>query len=82
MARGMSLEDEYVYSVVFDNDNVNAFRPKFTYAYGPYMSLGAARRTLKLQEGTWNQSNGRILRSAVTWEAMENAGLKGPRNNR
>lgn len=81
MARGMSLDDKYIYSVVFDNDRLSDWRPKFTYAYGPYMSLAAAKRMLNQEEGTWSQSNGRIMRTEVKWEELEGASLKSTSGN-
>lgn len=71
MARGMTLEEEHVYTVVFDNARPSDWQPRITYAYGPYISIGAARRMLTQEEGRWNQSNGRILRSKLNWEEVE-----------
>lgn len=81
MARGMALETEYIYTVVFDNDRVSEFQSSITYAYGPYVNLGAARRMLKQENGRWNQINGRILRTKVKWESMEDASPKGTDSN-
>lgn len=81
MARGMALETEYIYTVVFDNDRPSDWQPNLTYAYGPYVNLGAARRMLGQENGRWNQSNGRILRTKVKWERLEDASSEGTGNN-
>jgi len=70
MARGMDRNTEYIYMVTFDHkDPDNMYWG--SYAYGPYVNLGAARRLLKQEEGRWNQVNGKIMCTKVEWEEVK-----------
>lgn len=71
MARGMDLNDKYLYAVVFDNERPSDWQPLMTYAYGPYTTMGPAKRMLKQENGRWNQINGKIMRTKVKWEEVE-----------
>lgn len=67
MARGMDLNDKYLYAVVFDSDS----SPNPSYCYGPYINIAPAKRMLKQEEGRMGQTNGRIMRTKVKWEEVK-----------
>lgn len=63
----MSLGDKFLYAVVFDSDS----ETNPLYCYGPYISMGPAKRMLKQEEGRMGQTNGRIMLTKVKWMEVE-----------